>query len=414
MKRRETIIFLWVAAFFTVIIILIFLALDLFSVFLVAAVLLIVMALTFLLTSAYLRLGTQLTIESMTNELKEIAHSMEEKDYSHYSTETMEFYRALAEVKQTYVQRDVTRKEILEIVHSVVLNMELENVLRELMPKLLELTGSNCCAFYSVNKAKKLVLKHSIGFGKNIYNEFDLQLGEGFVGHTALHHGITIINEIPEDTIYMMRTFLGKVKPRNMMVVPIHHLTELNGVLVCASLKAYTEENQALVDMIKYYLGVAVGNGIHAEKNKRLTNELSFQNKLIQDQHEDMRKRLSDKEQLLSYFINLSGTSCFILDINGRVMCWSKRAEAMYGRSWEWVSRRHIDEIHAELGWHSMTGALQGLLEQGSYDYHICVKGGEGQKRDLDFQLAYMMNERNDPIGISVVVIEITDSEGVI
>ena len=198
--------------------------------------------------------------------------------------------------KRVLAKREHTYKQILEIAHYVALNMDFEKTLQGLLPKVLGLTKSNCCAFYTVNNASRLALKHSIGFGKNIYQEFDLSIGEGFIGNLALKEEITVIYDVPDDTIYTVRTFLGKIKPRNVMVVPIFHESQLSGVMVCASINAYTEDEQALVEMIRNYLGVAVGNGINAEKTRRMSGELEFQNKLIQNQHEEMQKRLEEMQ----------------------------------------------------------------------------------------------------------------------
>jgi len=276
------------------------------------------------------------------------------------------------------------------------------------MPKLAELTRSNCCAFYAVNNASRLSIKHSIGFGKNIYSEFDLDLGEGFIGHLAMKEEATVVHDVPDDTIYMVRTFLGKIKPRNIMVVPIFHQEQLNGVLVCASINAYSEEDLSLVGMIRYYLGVAVGNGINSEKTKRLTNELAFQNKLIQNQHEEMRKRLRDKELLLYHLVNMIGDEIvYVLDADYRVLYWNKSAKALYGITREEAVGRHIDQIHGELGCASIKDVLQNLgrcpIDSQTIEHCIWITGRDGKSHRFELRFSQLADE--GPLGFVAKVV---------
>lgn len=310
----------------------------------------------------------------------------------------------LAVSNQNLEKRERIHNEILDIAHYVALNMEFDKTLQELLPKLSELTRSSCCAFYSVNNASKLTLKHSIGFGKNVYTEFDLTIGEGFIGSLALKKDITVVHDIPEDTIYSVRTFLGKIKPRSLMVIPVFHQEQLNGVLVCASVHAYTENTVNLVDMVKYYFGIAVGNGINAEKNKRLTNELAFQNKLIQNQHEEMRKRLSDKETLVLHLINMiEDEIAYVLDSDLKVLLWNNSARAIYGVPRENALGRHIDHIHAELGWDTIEKLLNDMPEEQEHSMWITGRDGKSQQ----FMIGFSQMGSDDSYGVVAKVREL-------
>jgi transcriptional regulator with GAF, ATPase, and Fis domain len=226
-------------------------------------------------------------IKGLTDEIGGITRSLEPKEHPNFDDDTQLFYAMLEAVKRTFNLRERARREILELSQCVAMNPEFDKLLKELMPKIVTMTKSNCGAFYTVNvNSGKMMLKHSIGFGKNIYAEFDLSLGEGFMGNVRLNDTAVVVTDIADDTIYMVRTFLGKIKPRSIMVIPVHHEGQLTGVLVCASVSAYTEDDRVVADLIKFHMGVAVGNGIHFDRTKRLTNELSFQNNLIQDQYD--------------------------------------------------------------------------------------------------------------------------------
>ena len=400
---KDRILIIGGAIFLSSIFILVFLAGETGSLHLIMALCLTVVTSLFAALAIYLRAIQQNTIKKLTHELIDITHSLEERDYSNHPADTQEFFGALAMVKQTFVQREQLRKEILDIAHYVALNMDFDKTLAELVPKLADLTKSNCCAFYTVNNASKLMLKHSIGFGKNIYNEFDLTIGEGFIGHLALQKDVTVVYDVPDNTIYTVRTFLGKIKPRNLMVVPILHQEELNGVLVCASIKSYNEEDLALVEMIKYYLGVAMGNGINAEKNQRLANELAFQNKLIQNQHEEMRKRLRDKEVLVRHLANMVGEDiAYVLDADFKVLHWNKSAKTAYSATKEEALGKKIDHIHRQFGFGPIERTLQDMAEQGNMEHHAWITDEEDNRFSVQFSLL----SDEGPLGIVAKIMQ--------
>ncbi|MCL1988058.1 MAG: GAF domain-containing protein [Firmicutes bacterium] len=290
--------------------------------------------------------------------------------------EKLSFYETqLLAAKKQQERQDHIHKEVLELAHNVALNADFDQLLKDILPQVAELTKSACCAFYSLTSITKLSLKHSIGFGKNVYSEFDIGIGEGFIGRAAMLDNITIIHDIPDDTIYFMRTFLGKIKPKNLMVVPIWQQEQLNGVLVCASVYPYSEEELHLAETVKYYIGMAIVNGISSDKNKRLTNELAFQNRLIQDQHEEMRKRLSDKEQLVQYLVNIGKNDIvFVLGPGCKVLYWDKKATYIYGLSREEAAGKHISSINNNVGLTNIASTVTDAAEIDGIEFQLFPK----------------------------------------
>jgi PAS domain-containing protein len=300
---------------------------------------------------------------------------------------------------ESFRWRDKALTELREVYYAT--SLEFDKFLQAFLPHLSTLTRSNGCAFYAVNHGNKLVLKHSIGFGKNLYSEFDLSLGEGFVGQFASQNETTVIHEIPDDTIYIVRTFLGKIKPRSIMTAPVFHQGKLYGLLVTASIFAYSEAERELVDIVRYDLGVAAGSGINVEKMKRMANELTFQNKLIQDQHEEMRNRLKDKEQLLSCLVtSLCDGGIFILDEKGKVLYWSKGAEALLGVSANSTVGYSLSEIEPI---QFISSAIQAASIQGSRNCCTWSSGYEN-RRQYELLLTYMTNDAGKLLGVLVRV----------
>ena len=303
-----------------------------------------------------------------------------------YKRDIKEMANKLADLTNCLENKEKSYNDVIDIACYVALNLDFEKTLEELLPKLRTLTNSTCCAFYMVSNNSKLTLKHSVGFSKNVYREFDLTLGEGFIGSLALEKGITIVYDVPEDTIYMVRTFLGMLKPRNLMVTPVSYDDQLAGVFVCASIGSYTDDHLDFIEKIRYFLGIAVGNGINDEKNKRLHNEMIFQNKLIQNQHEEMRRRLKDKEMLINHLAGMvNGDVLFVLDSEFKILFWSDNAKDIYNIQGKNVLGRHIDHVHRELGWEPIQGLLSKMQQSLMYSNFASKTNGESHLFEMTF-----------------------------
>ncbi|MCL2015576.1 MAG: GAF domain-containing protein [Defluviitaleaceae bacterium] len=328
-----------------------------------------------------------------------------------YKKQTKNLESDVKNMHENQTKQENIHKKILELAHNVVLNSDFDKLLQDILPQIIELTNSACCAFYSLTSATKLSLKHSIGFGKNVYSEFDISMGEGFVGNAAQLDNITIIRDIPEDTIYFVRTFLGKIKPKSLMIVPIRQQEQLNGVLVCASVHSYTEEELHLAETIKYYIGMAIINGISSEKNKRLTNELAFQNRLIQDQHEEMRKRLSDKEQLVQYLVNIGKNDIvFVLGPSCKVLYWDKKAIYIYGLSREEATGRHISNVNSKVGLANIPSTATDATELDGLQFQLFPKENPDDHIRYDLQLNTVEGDGFDGIVATISNVEVLDS----
>ncbi|MDR1210278.1 MAG: PAS domain S-box protein [Clostridiales bacterium] len=243
---------------------------------------------------------------------------------------TLESVRALYD---GLLKSDEDRQEFMDMLNAVTANMEVDSLFAALMPGLIRRLNSNWGAFYLANAATgKLELRSSIGFSKNIYTEFDITIGEGLVGAAATAKDITVLNSIPQDTIFVTRTFLGKIAPKSVMLVPVINNETLMGVLGLASVYDYTPEQVETVNLLKYYLGAAIGNCSVYERSKRITNELQFQNGLIQSLNEELEGKVRDRTLFLGNVLDsIRDRAIYAADAEGRVLEWNRGAEDIFG-----------------------------------------------------------------------------------
>ncbi len=328
------------------------------------------------------------------------------------STDFAPVYSAINAVKESIKEKETNQEEIRNILNSVAVNMELDKLLNDLMPKLVELTKSNCGAFYLANAiSEKLEIKYSIGFSKNIYSEFDLTLGEGFIGSAAVNKEVKILYDIPDDTIYVIRSFLGKIKPKSIMVIPIFSQDTILGTLVFASLYNYSPEQLKLVDIIKYYFGVAVSNGITYEKTKRLTNELKFQNRLIQNLNEDLEKKVQERIQFLNDIIDsVQDYAIYATDKDGIVITWSKGAENLIGFPAQDILGKNINIAYEDKDRnpHIIKEFSNKINIEGKGSYNGLFKKPDGTEYHGDLSIFARYGKNHELLGYTCIQKDIT------
>jgi len=320
------------------------------------------------------------------------------------------FYEELDAVLRELRKDDADRQEILDMINSIAVNMDFDKVLEDLMPRLIEVTNSGCCAFYSLNgSTNKLEIKNSAGFSKNVYSEFDMTLGEGYVGMAAESRKTVVIKDIPDDTVYSMRTFLGKVKPKSLLVVPILNNDQFIGVLVFASIYDYSAKELEMIEIIRYYVGVAAANGMTYEKTKRLSNELKFQNKLIQNLNEELEQKVESRSLYLTNIIDrVADCAIYTMDRQGIILTWSKGAEELIGFTAEEAVGRHVENIYEPEDREAARNRLDTALNAGS-----CAESGwralkDGSRRFFEIRLFSIYNDQNEVIGVSNITRDLT------
>ena len=200
--------------------------------------------------------------EKHTSDLTEVIQNLFHDDFNYGSTEDKNFsdvFNALAIVKSVLTQKENKETEIRNIISSAADCLNLDDMLADILPRLSSSTGSICSAFYLISETRgKLELRHSIGFSKNIYDEFDMIKGEGLMGAAASQDEITVIDNIPDDTEYIMCTVLGNIKPKSIVVVPVMSQGVSVGAFVFAGMQGYCDERLSFLSDIRSYLGVLI------------------------------------------------------------------------------------------------------------------------------------------------------------
>ena len=322
-----------------------------FRVFLFAVLALAILFVLLLIEKIKNHIRFETHIKNITKSMKnaesgniKIEPTEEEKEINGISA----VYDSVENIRKNLKEKLIIQRAALDIINTLATNIELESLIDGVMARLVEEMGSNWGVFYLYNKQTgKMQLKKSLGLSKNIYKEFDIAIGEGFIGLTAQTKEIKIFRNIPEDTKFENKTFLGKILPKSVLAVPVTNCDELRAVIAFGSIYDFSDAQLKLIRLLKNYLGFAVSNCLAYEKTQRLTKELQFQNQLIQNMNDELEKKVGERTDFLNGIIDSIHEYMIVsVDKGGFIVTWNKGAEAIRGYKAEEVIGNHISCIY--------------------------------------------------------------------
>ncbi len=176
-----------------------------------------------------------------------------------------------------------------------------ETIMHEFTPKI----GAHLGVFYQVttDNKNKILLKLSGSYAfdkrKNLCNEFSL--GDGLVGQCGLEKKTILLENAPEDYIHI-NSGTGEAKPANIIVFPLLHKGELQGVVEFASVHIFTETHRELIEQVSSTLGVNINNlrgRKHTEKLLLESQEMSEKLQIQQEELQAANETLEEQTQQL-------------------------------------------------------------------------------------------------------------------
>jgi HAMP domain-containing protein/signal transduction histidine kinase/CheY-like chemotaxis protein len=183
---------------------------------------------------------------------------------------------------------------------------DLQTVTKRILSELAQVVTAHYGAFYILkaddeSQRVKLKLFSSYAYKpeKNIPKEF--AIGEGLVGQCAYEKERIILSNVPGDYI-KISSGLGKMKPFNLIVLPVLFENNVKAVIELASLDAFNETHLDFLSQLTESIGIVINT---IETNTR-TEELLTQSqslagelKIQQEELKRTNDELQDKAFLL-------------------------------------------------------------------------------------------------------------------
>ncbi len=322
-------------------------------------------------------------------------------------------YEAAEELRNTLRRDNIIQQAVIDLENSFAVNIDLENLIDVLLPRLVEETDSSWGVFYSYNTiTEKLELKKTLGLTKNVYKEFDVEIGEGLIGLAAKSHEISIKRDIPSDLIYENRTFLGKVMPKSIMTVPIYENDQLLAVIAMASIYDYSSEQISVIELLRNYIGFVISNCMSFERTQRLTKELQFQNELIQNMNDELEKKVSDRTDYLNSILNsIDGYAIISTDMDFDITTWNKGAEKIVGFMNEEVIGRNFLDFYPAEDAKRVKEDFQSALKDGKFSSFGWKKRKSKEEYFAESLIKPIYSQSDELQGYTVIIKDITDTK---
>ncbi|MEA2192137.1 MAG: hypothetical protein QOI73_2258, partial [Solirubrobacteraceae bacterium] len=216
----------------------------------------------------------------------------------------------LRETTQKNAEQDWLNTNLARISGLMQGQRDLATVTRLIMSEISPLVSAQHGAFFLTettddgNSELRLIASYGYQRRKTVSNRF--KFGEALVGQAALEKSSILITDAPPDYV-KVTSGLGEATPVNIIVMPILFEEQVLAVVELASLRAFSDVNQAFLEQLSETLGVVL-NAIIAnrrteellEQSQSLAEELQSQSEELQSQQDELRRSNSELEQQTS------------------------------------------------------------------------------------------------------------------
>ena len=213
----------------------------------------------------------------------------------------------LRETTQKNAEQDWLNTNLARISGLMQGQRDLATVSRLIMSEISPLVSAQHGAFFLTHSDNgeepelRLIASYGYQKRKSVSNRF--KIGEALVGQAALEGKSILISDAPPDYV-KVTSGLGEATPVNIVVMPILFEDQVLAVVELASLRAFSDVNQAFLEQLGETLGVVL-NAIIAnrrteellEQSQSLAEELQSQSEELQSQQEELKRSNAELEQ---------------------------------------------------------------------------------------------------------------------
>ena len=204
-----------------------------------------------------------------------------------YSRNEKEFNKEITD--QNWIQTCLA--EVAEMNQGI---FQVDELADRLISKLTPMLGASIGAIYLQRKdTSEPVFSRVASYGNGGREQF--KIGEGIIGQATIDQEVVLMDDIPRN-YQLIKTGLGDVHPKAIMIAPILYEKETIAVLEFASMRDFNElEYRALVKIVET-LGMAIHSVQSRMEIERLlsdsqamTEELQVQAEELQSQSEELQ-----------------------------------------------------------------------------------------------------------------------------
>ncbi|STY31269.1 sensory box histidine kinase/response regulator [Legionella wadsworthii] len=178
-------------------------------------------------------------------------------------------------------------------------------VAKQILSELAPVVNSQHALFYLMDNSGtvpklKMMAAYAFKQRKNLSNEF--LIGEGLVGQCAFEKERILLNNVPEDYIYIS-SGLGESTPLNIILLPVLFEGQVKAVIELASFDHFSMAQQVLLDQLTESIGIVLNTIEANSRTEELLKQSQSMAQELQSQQEELQQtneELEEKARLLA------------------------------------------------------------------------------------------------------------------
>ena len=180
---------------------------------------------------------------------------------------------------------------IAELNNRMVGEKDLPVLAADVMDFIATYTQSQVGALYVLEDDE---LKLQNGYALSEAKE-NVKLGEGLVGQSALNDKEIWLKNIDSDYITVSHAS-GQLRPKNIIVFPVHHENKVKGVIELATIHEYPDRKLLFLKSVSSNIGIALATAENRKKLQELLEETQAQSEELQAQHSELENLNTELE----------------------------------------------------------------------------------------------------------------------
>lgn len=200
-------------------------------------------------------------------------------------------------VKEEEQKRNWVNEGIYQLGETLRREASLAVLTDSILAKLVKYLGANQGGLFIVNETKPdepyMELKATYAYDRKKYANKQIILGEGLAGQ-AWQEGETVyLSDIPQDYV-RITSGLGEARPANLLIVPLKHDQNIQGVLELASFRIFHAHEIAFVEKVAENMAATFASAKVAERTNHLLHETRQMTEILRVKEEEMRQNVEE------------------------------------------------------------------------------------------------------------------------
>lgn len=164
-----------------------------------------------------------------------------------------------------------------------------------ILNQLMEITESDFGVYYLKDfKTGRFEPYTSVGMHSDKLESFDAEAYEGQFGRVLRTLRILQIKDIPKDTVFTFKAFIGTLVPEGMIAVPVVIENQARSVILMGKISGYDEDSIEILNQVWLTLNMTFSNLLYFDEIKTMAAELGRKNEMLEAQSQELQAQTEE------------------------------------------------------------------------------------------------------------------------